>query len=140
MKICVLLTLVLLGFSVQLRAEGHVQKKPNIIVFVTDDEGFHHISRYGADVQTPAIDELAEKGVTFTQAIAPAAVCTPSRYSIMTGLYAGKNKSNTFIYLSGTHQFYQTRCSCRLFSNKYSRSFYSLFFSAVKRNSRVFGV
>lgn len=96
MKICVLLTLVLLGFSVQLRAEGHVQKKPNIIVFVTDDEGFHHISRYGADVQTPAIDELAEKGVTFTQAIAPAAVCTPSRYSIMTGLYAGKNKSNTF--------------------------------------------
>lgn len=91
-----LVTLGLLGLSCLLQAEEGNDKRPNIVVYVTDDEGFHHISHYGAKVQTPAIDELAKQGVTFTQAIAPAAVCTPSRYSIMTGLYAGKNKSETF--------------------------------------------
>lgn len=76
--------------------EQEPSKRPNIIVYLTDDEGFHHISHYGAKIQTPSIDQLAQEGVTFTQAIASTAVCTPSRYSIMTGLYAGKNKSAAF--------------------------------------------
>ncbi|MER2491793.1 sulfatase family protein [Catenovulum sediminis] len=70
---------------------------PNIVVLFSDDAGFHHISHYGGEVPTPNIDAIGQNGVTFNQAIAPAAVCTPSRYSLMTGLYAGRNKSAEFL-------------------------------------------
>lgn len=61
---------------------------PNIIVFVADDLGWGDTGSYGATrIPTPAIDALAAGGVRFTDAHASSAVCTPSRYSLVTGRY-----------------------------------------------------
>lgn len=67
--------------------------KPNIVIIYTDDLGFGDISRYGnlfgttSPAVTPHVDALANQGVTFTQAHSANAVCTPSRYSLLTGIY-----------------------------------------------------
>lgn len=66
--------------------------QPNIIIFYVDDLGYGDLSSYGANgVQTPYVDRLANQGVRFTDAHSPAATCTPSRYSLLTGEYAFRN-------------------------------------------------
>ncbi len=68
--------------------------RPNIVIFYTDDIGYADVGCYGAKgVQTPHIDKLAENGIRFTDAHSPAATCTPSRYSLLTGRYAFRKKA-----------------------------------------------
>lgn len=68
--------------------------KPNIIVFYVDDLGYADVGCYGArGVATPHIDALAQQGIRFTDAHCGAATCTPSRYSLLTGRYAFRNKA-----------------------------------------------
>ncbi len=74
---------------------GRVQAagKPNIIFVLADDIGYGDLSCYGATkIQTPHCDRLAREGLRFTDAHAPAAVCTPTRYAFMTGEYAWRKK------------------------------------------------
>ena len=68
--------------------------KPNIVVILADDFGLgdvgrHHLERTGNAplAATPAIDALWNEGIWFTDAHSPAALCAPSRYSVMTGNY-----------------------------------------------------
>ncbi len=62
--------------------------RPNIVVMVADDLGWGDVGCYGATrIKTPYIDRLAGEGVRFTDAHAPAAVCQPSRYAILSGAY-----------------------------------------------------
>jgi len=63
---------------------------PNIIIIFADDMGYGDVSFFNPDakVRTPAIDNLAENGLAFTQAHASGSVCTPSRYGLLTGRYA----------------------------------------------------
>ncbi len=66
----------------------HAQDKPNVLVILTDDQGYKDLGSYGAtDIQTPNLDLIAEKGVKFTQFYAGAPVCSPSRASLLTGKY-----------------------------------------------------
>jgi len=68
--------------------KGNRDKRPNIVLIFTDDVGFGDHGCYGATkVQTPNIDRLAEEGRRFTDAHSGSAVCTPSRYSLLTGEY-----------------------------------------------------
>jgi arylsulfatase A-like enzyme len=63
--------------------------RPNIILIYADDVGYGDLSCYGATrLKTPNLDQLAERGLRFTQAHCSSATCTPSRYSLMTGEYA----------------------------------------------------
>ena len=63
--------------------------RPNIIVIMADDVGYGDLSCYGAEsIETPNLDRLASEGVRFTRAYAPAATCTPTRFSFLTGEYA----------------------------------------------------
>lgn len=63
--------------------------QPNILLIYADDLGYGDVSCYGARrVRTPHIDRLAREGLRFTDAHAPAATCTPSRYALLTGQYA----------------------------------------------------
>jgi arylsulfatase A-like enzyme len=65
------------------------QNRPNIVFIYADDLGFGDVSSYGATrVKTPNIDGVAKAGLRFTDAHAPAATCTPSRYALLTGEYA----------------------------------------------------
>lgn len=68
-------------------------EKPNIIVIIADDLGYGDVSCYGARaVQTPSIDQLAREGVRFTSGYCSASTCTPTRFSLLTGTYAFRQK------------------------------------------------
>ncbi|MBD2752553.1 sulfatase family protein [Spirosoma validum] len=69
------------------------QTKPNIVLIYADDLGFGDVSCYGATkIKTPNIDRVAAEGLRFTNAHASSAICTPSRYSLLTGQYAWRKK------------------------------------------------
>jgi arylsulfatase A len=64
--------------------------KPHVLLILADDLGYGDVRCYNAKskVPTPNIDRLAREGMRFTDAHSPATVCTPSRYSLMTGQMA----------------------------------------------------
>lgn len=71
------------------------ERLPNVIIILVDDLGYGDVGCYGAlpeHVVTPNLDMLARDGVRFTDAHSPSAVCTPSRYSMLTGEYAFRNR------------------------------------------------
>tara|TARA_R110002049_G_scaffold285698_4_gene467000 strand:- start:132102 stop:135716 length:3615 start_codon:yes stop_codon:yes gene_type:complete len=64
------------------------QRPPNVVLIFADDLGYGDVGCYGATkVQTPNIDKLAAEGRRFTDAHSVSAVCTPSRYALLTGQY-----------------------------------------------------
>lgn len=79
------------AFAQQLKDRDN---RPNVILIYADDLGYGDLSSYGAKaIETPNIDNLAREGVKFTNAHSTASTCTPSRYSMMTGTYAFRNKN-----------------------------------------------
>jgi arylsulfatase A-like enzyme len=67
--------------------------RPNIVFILADDIGYGDFGCYGATkVQTPNVDRLAAQGLRMTDAHSTASVCTPSRYSFLTGEYAFRKK------------------------------------------------
>jgi len=66
------------------------QRPPNILLILTDDLGYGDVRCYNPEskVSTPHIDRLAGEGVRFTDAHSPSTVCTPTRYSVLTGRMA----------------------------------------------------
>lgn len=69
-------------------------ERPNIILIYADDVGYGDLGCYGAEaIDTPNLDGLARHGVRFTSAYASASTCTPSRYSLLTGVYAYRNEA-----------------------------------------------
>ncbi|MEM8953295.1 MAG: PVC-type heme-binding CxxCH protein [Verrucomicrobiota bacterium] len=67
---------------------GAERVKPNVVLIFADDLGYGDLGCYGATkVKTPHLDQLAAEGRKFTDAHSASAVCTPSRYALMTGDY-----------------------------------------------------
>ena len=64
--------------------------KPNIVVILADDLGYGDVRCYNPEskIDTPHIDQLARDGLRFTDAHSPSTVCTPTRYSLLTGRMA----------------------------------------------------
>ncbi|MHC4250561.1 MAG: sulfatase family protein, partial [Planctomycetota bacterium] len=73
------------------RAMAAGRRRPNIIFFLVDDYDKPETSVYGGKVLTPNLDRLARGGVTFHNAYMTSTVCTPSRYTCLTGRYAGSS-------------------------------------------------
>lgn len=72
--------------------------KPNIILFLADDLGWTGLQCFGSDFyETPNLDKLASKGVKFTNAYSACTVCSPSRASLMTGMYPARLRLTDFI-------------------------------------------
>lgn len=67
--------------------------KPNVVVIFTDDMNYKDISALGGEVLTPTLDRLMTQGVEFTNFYDCSAVCSPSRYNLLTGRYASRSKS-----------------------------------------------
>src|SRR5688572_33012301 len=68
--------------------------KPNIVYILADDMGYGDVGAYNpqSKIPTPAIDALAASGMRFTDAHTGSAVCTPTRYGILTGRYAWRSR------------------------------------------------
>jgi arylsulfatase A len=68
--------------------------RPNIVYILADDMGVGDVSALNPESawKTPNIDRLAREGMAFTDAHSSSAVCTPSRYSILTGRYAWRSR------------------------------------------------
>ncbi len=83
-----LLLMPILGCSSSITEKPDLNK-PNIIIIYADDIGYGDVGAYGAElVQTPNLDKIAANGIRFTSAYATSAMCSPSRYSLLTGEYA----------------------------------------------------
>ena len=72
--------------------------KPNIVFIFADDMGYGDLSCYGATkILTPNVDRVASEGVRLTDAHSSSAVCTPSRYSVMTGRYCWRSSLKRWV-------------------------------------------
>ena len=74
---------------------------PNIIMFLIDDQNPSSIGAFGGDTYTPNLDRMAKEGMKFTRAYVSSSVCTPSRYSFLTGRYAGNSYSKLYLEAVG---------------------------------------
>ncbi len=80
------------------------QDKPNIVVVLIDDLGYGELPTYGNTFnETPYMDQLAEEGVLFTDAYAPAPVSSPARASYHTGQYTPRHGITDFISRNSPH-------------------------------------
>ena len=69
-------------------ASAVTPSKPNIIVLLSDDAGYHEFSMQGSKtIPTPRIDSIAANGVRFTDGYVSGCVCSPSRAGLLTGRY-----------------------------------------------------
>ncbi len=85
-----IITLLLVPLDVLCAAEVLKSSKPNIILILADDYGYGSAGCYGANpalVRTPGIDRLAAEGRRFTDGNTTSSVCSPTRYSVLTGRY-----------------------------------------------------
>ncbi len=87
--------LLILCGSTMFAAVGRGER-PNIIMFLIDDQNPSSIAAFGGDTYTPNLDRMAEEGMKFTRAYVSSSVCTPSRYSFLTGRFAGNSHSKLY--------------------------------------------
>ncbi len=89
-----MLQCILLGIlGLQVAVAGHAATtppRPNIVVLVADDWGFSDVGAFGSEISTPNLDELANKGVRFSN-FHVAASCSPTRSMLLTGVDHHRN-------------------------------------------------
>ena len=68
------------------------QPRPNFLVILSDDQGYHDVGCFGSEIPTPNIDAIARNGVKFEQFYAAGPVCTPSRFGLLTGQYPARSQ------------------------------------------------
>jgi arylsulfatase A-like enzyme len=74
------------------------ERRPNIVMILTDDHAAHAIGAYGSAVNTtPRIDEIGRLGRRFDNCFATNSLCSPSRASILTGTYSHVNGVTTLV-------------------------------------------
>ncbi len=79
-----------------------MKKKPNIILILTDDQGFWSLGCYGnREIRTPNIDALAERGIRFENFFCTSPVCSPARASILTGTIPSQHGIHDWIQRGG---------------------------------------
>lgn len=79
----------LLALALLLGTAALAAEKPNIIIVLADDQGYGDVTANNPDskIPTPNLDRLAAEGIRFTDAHTSSGVCTPTRYSLLTGRY-----------------------------------------------------
>ncbi len=85
---------VALAVYVSLSSAADAQERPNIVYILADDLGYGDVRCLNPEskIPTPRMDQLAAEGMTFTDAHSGSAVCTPTRYGLLTGRYAWRTR------------------------------------------------
>ena len=80
-----------------LSAAPRAKNRPNIVVILADDLGYGDVAAYNPDskIPTPNIDRMAREGLRFVDAHTPCAVCSPTRYGLLTGRYPWRTELKT---------------------------------------------
>jgi arylsulfatase A-like enzyme len=92
LRTCIFPLVPLVMSSCTGKESGDGKVFPNIIMIVSDDQGYHDLGCYGSkDIITPHLDRLASEGARFTNFYVTAPGCTPSRCSLLTGRYPQRN-------------------------------------------------
>ena len=88
------MALVLLTLACSSAWAQSAKGPPNIVIILADDLGYGDLRSYnaGSRIPTPHLDRLAVEGMRFTDAHAPSALCTPTRYGLLTGRYAWRTR------------------------------------------------
>jgi arylsulfatase A len=73
---------------------GRQKSLPNIVFILADDMGYGDIQAYNpkSKIPTPNLNRLAQQGIRFTDAHSGSAVCTPTRYGLLTGRYCWRSR------------------------------------------------
>ncbi len=75
-------------YSIHLAGQSIPPEKPNILLILTDDQGYHDVSYYGTkDIRTPHIDALRADGMRLDNFYTNSPVCAPTRASLLSGRY-----------------------------------------------------
>ena len=114
MKNSILLTVLLVAFAPSLLAD----QRPNILFIITDDMypwQMNFMPEGENQNYTPSIDRLAEEGTVMRSQYVSSTVCTPSRYSAMTGRYASRSQDPRF--LANTEQLGQSHVQWNTFAD-----------------------
>ena len=87
MRFCYSALTVLIALTT---GDASADERPNIVVILADDLGQGDLECYNAQskIRTPRMNRLAAEGMRFIDAHSPSAVCTPTRYGLLTGRYA----------------------------------------------------
>ena len=103
---------ILINLSYYSTTNAQSSSLPNILLIITDDQGYHDVSYYGTeDIRTPHIDSLAMAGMRFDRFYANCPVCSPTRAALLTGRYQDyvgvpgvirTNTNNSWGYLDPT--------------------------------------
>jgi len=82
-----------------LRERPRSASGPNVVLILADDLGIGDLGAYNPDskIPTPNLDRLAASGMRFTDAHSPSAVCTPTRYGILTGRYSWRTRLKSWV-------------------------------------------
>ncbi len=78
---------------------GHASDRPNIVVILADDFGVGDIQAHFPEhpIPTPHLDRLVREGMSFTDAHSPSAVCSPTRYGLLTGRYCWRTRLQEWV-------------------------------------------
>lgn len=95
--------------------DKNTENKPNVLFIMMDDLGWGDISLNGAIYETPNIDSIGEEGVSFDNFYSSYSVCSPARFSLMTGRYPFRGYADNVIY--PTQQTLSPFASTRIFNS-----------------------
>ena len=84
----------LLTFALFVSNASALLGSPNVILILGDDMGIDSVSAFNArmGLKTPSIDQLASEGISFMDAHSTSGVCSPTRYSVLTGRYNWRSR------------------------------------------------
>ena len=103
MRLLIIPVLIFL-LALSSHAIGAKTSQPNIVIILADDLGYGDLQCYNpnSNIPTPNLNKLAAEGMRFTDAHSPSTVCTPSRYSLLTGEMAFRlNQRHVFVGVGG---------------------------------------
>ena len=106
LNLLIILTLLITGEADSWAGEVRSQTTPNVVLILVDDLGYMDIGANNPDCfyETPNIDRLSSTGLRFTNGYAANPVCSPTRFSLMTGRYPTRVGGHQFLFRKSERQ------------------------------------